>query len=205
MLTVYLWISLYRELLRSLTRSRLYAFLNQVVKTLETLPHGIQMIIAGISDIPEGTLVYVHTIWSLQLSRDYAKYHGSGEFTKSPKRPNLEKLDKTIQEYVMSLERHNDHFSIAKFQRRVDKSFENFSKIGAASATEMNIEDIYTGVILVHKYLKNGLEIGRDSNERWNSFCSVLNAVGSQIDKLRKRPNRTRRRVQFLQVRQIHH
>lgn len=74
-----------------------------------------------------------------------AIYHGSGEFTKSPKRPNLEKLDKTVQEYVMSLERHNDHFTIAKFQRRVDKSFENFSKIGAASATEMNIEDIYTG------------------------------------------------------------
>ena len=168
------------------------------------LSHGIQMITAENSDIPEGTLVCVHTIWSLlqQLSRDYAKYHGSGEFTKSPKQPNFDKLDRTVQEHVMSLERRIFQFTIAKFQRRVDKSFEKISKIGAASAIEMNIEDIYIDVVLVHKYLKNGLEIGPDSNERWDSFCSVLNAVGSQIDKLRKRPNRTRRRVQ-VQVRQI--
>lgn len=97
------------------------------------------MIIAGNSDIAEGTIVYVHTIWSLlqQLSRDYAKYHGRGEFTKSPKRPNFDKLDKTVQEHVMSLERRIVQFKIAKFQRRVDKSFEQFSKIGAARAAEL--------------------------------------------------------------------
>lgn len=102
----------------------------------------------------------------------------------------------------MSLEGRIVQFKIAKFQRRVDKSFEKISKIGAARAAKLGIEDIYAGVVLVHKYRP---EIGPDSNERWDSFCSVLNAVGSQIDKLRRDPiELVGRRVQ-VQVRQIHH
>lgn len=105
----------------------------------------------------------------------------------------------------MSLERRIVQFSIGKsFSEESNNKFEKISKMGAASATEMKIEEIDADVVSVDKYLKNGLEIGPYSKERWDSFCSVLNAVRSQIEKVRKRPNRTRRRVQ-VQVGQIYH
>lgn len=65
------------------------------------------MIIAGNSDIPEATFVYVREVWDLlqQLSRDYAKNHGGADFAKSPKRPKFHDLDEAVQERVQKLER----------------------------------------------------------------------------------------------------
>lgn len=170
-----------------------------IAVTLQTLPNGVKMIIAGNSDIPEVTLVYVHKIWDVlqQLSRDYAKIHGGSGFAKSPKRPKFHDLDKVVQERVQKLGRIVLRFTSSKFQRSVNKYFKLFAEIGALRAKELGFESIYHGIILIHKYLNKSLEPESLSNEDWGSFWKVLNAVESEINKLGRDPTELSKMFQF--------
>ena len=116
-----------------------------IALTLQTLPSGVALVVAGNSDIPETTRLYLHEIWDVlqQLSRDYAKIHGELNLTHSLKRPSFHTLEQLVQQRVKKLGRTILQFTMPKYRNSVNKHYEQFTQIGQSKAREMGFEEIY--------------------------------------------------------------
>ena len=157
-----------------------------IALTLQTLPSGVALVVAGNSDIPETTRLYLHEIWDVlqQLSRDYAKIHGELNLTHSPKRPKFHTLEHSVQQCVQKLGRTILKFTIPKYRNSVNKHYEQFTQIGKSKAKEMGFEEIYLGITVIHKHLNTTLLVPESvSPKHWDTFWTVLDAVHSEVDK----------------------
>lgn len=171
-----------------------------IALTLQTLPSGVAIVIAGNSDIPETTCLYLHEMWDVlqQLSRDYAKIHGELNLTHSPNRPKFHSLEHLVQQRVKKLGRTILQFTMPKYRNSVNKHYEQFAQIGQSKAREMGFEGIYLGITVIHKYLNTTL-VGPESEspEHWHAFWTVLDAVRSAVDKFNRDPSELSKTFHF--------
>lgn len=171
-----------------------------IALTLQTLPSGVAMVVAGNSDIPEATRLYLHEMWDVlqQLSRDYAKIHGELNLTHSRNRPKFHSLEHLVQQRVQKLGRTILQFTMPKYRNSVNKHYEQFAQIGQSKAREMGFEGIYLGITVIHKYMNTTL-LGpeSESHKHWDAFWTVLDAVRSAVDKFNRDPSELSKTFHF--------